>query len=326
METPLRRSRPGKSIPAALATTFHFALQDGTIRTFERPFIEQMSPLDPMRLGLVASDRKVQEALEVVAFAHARWLRTLKAAASSPEAAAAQVGALRAQSGAYEVLERAVLEAEARRRRMLAVMPPNHAAMAAAAGLRLDFDTRLALETVLHRRPAAKDVALWQTPDAGVVGYLVAALKREVGRIQARREEGEVATERDVAVFDLVQARPRNRQRAPEWWVALLEEWNAAHRDSPFRAVRAFQDAFRRGRRGTVEQLYAEAQGVTALEQRAADHQAASETLEELVAAARLTPAMGATLAALRNCEAAPRWAHQDLVDRLRKTAAAKKV
>jgi hypothetical protein len=300
-------------------------IQGGVIRTVERPFVEYLAPGDPMRLGLVASDRDVRQALEVVAFAWARVLRTLEGAASSPDGAAVHEGAVRAHRYAGEVLELAVLKAEARRRRLLAVIPPDRAGMATAAGLRLDIDTRLALETVLSRRPAAKDVALWQTPEAGAVGYLIAALRREVERIQASREGGDVASARDVMVYEFVQERPRNRHRAPEWWVALLEEWNAAHRDSPFRAVRAFQDAFRRGRRGTAEQLYADAQGVTALDRRADDHQAACETLEELVEAASLTPAMKTTLAAMRAGEATPRWARQDLRSRLRKVAAAKK-
>ncbi len=325
MEPPIRRSLRGKPIPAALATTHHIALEGSRIRHFEQPLVDQLSPTDPLRLGLVASDPDVREALGQLKVASDERLRTLQLAGTSPEGADAHRGAVRFQQAIYEgVLLPAILKAEQGRRMLLALTRPDRAAMATAAGRPLDLDTRLALERVLSRMPLAKDAALWKVRAAGAVGYLVAAISHEVARIRAEREGGAVASGRDLGVYEFVQARPRSGQPASVWWAALHSEWNAARPDPYFRTVRAFQDAFRRGRRGTSEKSYEDARVLSSLEQRTADHQAALEALEQLVAAAELTPATRATLAAVQRGEDPPRWARQDLVDRLRKAAAKK--
>lgn len=319
--------RPGRRgpIPAALATTCQVAVVGGEIRTIERPLVDQLAPTDHLRLGLVSSDPDVADALAHLEAANKERHKALLLAAKSPEYAEAHSAAVRVQQALHnDVLVPAILKAEERRRILQAVAPPDQAAMAAAAKRPLDLDTRVALERVLRRRPLAKDESLWQIRTMGAARYLLAAVHHEVKRIRAERDGEVMASGGDLAVYDFVEARPRKAQRAPEWWAALLRKWNVEHPGAAFSGIRGFQAAFRRGRQAATELPYDEARAAAALETRVADRQAAREILEELVASAGLTPKMRATLEAIQRGEDHPRWALQDLVNKLRKAAAKK--
>jgi hypothetical protein len=314
-----------KAIPALLATTHHVEVLGGEIRHVERPLAEQLAPTDPLRLIFVAADPEVRRALGLASETGALKRAALAMACASPEWARVHEQAVRVHSKVvHRLLETAVLRAEARRKLMLDNSKPDRSAMAAASGRTLNRDTQLALEAVLRRRPLARDPALWQTPAAGVVRYLRAAVHREVKRLKEGHAGAEAASQRDVEVYEFVEARPRGGHPAPSWWAALLDEWNEAHSREPPLSVRSFQNSFRRGRKAAFEQPFDDERAQAVLEQRAADRQAAREALDEVVAAAELTPATRATLEALRRGEETPRWARQDLVDRLREAAGTK--
>jgi hypothetical protein len=138
----------------------------------------QLGALDPLRVRLVADDPEVREALATLA-------------------AARPLGPSAVEAMARDILTPAILRAERRRvlrgeaARAFDLAPglrPDVAAMAAATGLPLDLSTRVALENVLRRRPAARDAKLWQHTAAGAVGYLVRAARLERQRGEAKRD------------------------------------------------------------------------------------------------------------------------------------------
>ncbi|HEY3216460.1 MAG TPA: hypothetical protein VGK93_08200 [Candidatus Eisenbacteria bacterium] len=160
----------------------------------------------------------------------------------------------------------------------------------------------------------------WEQLDPGdLFDYVKGTVNDRAQRILKEADEVRGPSARDAEAYEFVQARPRGRQRAPEWWDALLEEWKARHPGSRLRSVRGLQAAFLRGRKLAAEQ-HDEAHYVAALEQRAEVQRKASEELEDLAARAGLTPAMRDTLAAERLGEPVQRWQRQDLVDKLKAT------
>jgi len=180
------RPRRKKPIPAALATTRHLELQDGTVRHFERPLVEQLAPTHPLRLRRVASDPDVQEALELTKTTHAKVVQAREVAASTPEAAAAYACAVRAhRSILRDVLVPAILEAETGRRELVALTPPDHTALARAVGRGVNGDRILAVDNLLRRNPHWKDLALWTAPDCR--RYLAKTLRMEARFVALRR-------------------------------------------------------------------------------------------------------------------------------------------
>lgn len=188
MTSSARKSRRKKPVPAALAVTSHVVLEEGVIKTIERPLIEQLAPTDPLRICLVASDPDVREALELASFTRAQVVHLLKLTAPTPEWAAAHAGALQAHASAVrDVLTPAILEAEEQRRLIVALTPADHAALARAVVRRVDGDRVLAVYNLLCRNPSWKDPALWTAPDT--VRYLAKAVSSEA-RFLALQAEG----------------------------------------------------------------------------------------------------------------------------------------
>jgi len=187
MEAGTRRSRRKKPIPAALATTTDIEIVEGEIRTVTRPLIEQLAPTDPLRMRHVASHAEVRSATEVVHALHAEVIQAARHAAESPAGAAAHRAAVRAhQEAIREVLNPAILKAEAEHRTELRRRPAVPGELAGRVLQRLNADRVLAVDTLLRRNPHWADPDLWTTADT--VRYLAKAVASEARFIASKQE------------------------------------------------------------------------------------------------------------------------------------------
>ncbi len=223
-----------KPIPVALAVNREFAIVDGRVRSFERPLVDQLGPLDDLNLRLVADDERVREAMTETRIAFRRYREALKQAAESPEASRTHIQLLRAweiQKDQY--LKPTVERALRRRAALLKADPPEVSEIDARLGAMPTADRFLAVHALLRRNPHWRDPLLWSAPDTR--RYLAKAVASEARFLSKRQRSADRMSRLGARLTrrlpeDAVSRLP-SRKPSPEQMLEAKQEKDVARQE-----------------------------------------------------------------------------------------------